>query len=175
MAAAVMEGNNSGEGRCKKHCETIQGLCDTCDELVCVKCMMGHHNGHTFTDLEARVGEKMELLQERVQEMRGRVPVLQQRVAELSIQDDKNQRDTEAVIASITQKGRLIDPVTQFYICKLTFVNIIQRYYLLKSKAMILFHYFLLSFTKQNRLFRKKSTQTTRFDMHFITLSSYII
>lgn len=108
MAAAVMEGNNSGEGRCKKHCETIQGLCDTCDELVCVKCMMGHHNGHTFTDLEARVGEKMELLQERVQEMRGRVPVLQQRVAELSIQDDKNQRDTEAVIASITQKGRLI-------------------------------------------------------------------
>lgn len=108
MAAAVMEGNNSGEGRCKKHCETIQGLCDTCDELVCVKCMMGHHNGHTFTDLEARVGEKMELLQERVQEMRGRVPVLQQRVTELSIQDDKNQRDTEAVIASITQKGRLI-------------------------------------------------------------------
>lgn len=108
MAAAVMEGNNSGEGRCKKHFETIQGLCDTCDELVCVKCMMGHHNGHTFTDLEARVGEKMELLQERVQEMRGRVPVLQQRVAELSIQDDKNQRDTEAVIASITQKGRLI-------------------------------------------------------------------
>lgn len=108
MAAAVMEGNNSGEGRCKKHCETIQGLCDTCDELVCVKCMMGHHNGHTFTDLEARVGEKMELLQERVKEMRGRVPVLQQRVAELSIQDDKNQRDTEAVIASITQKGRLI-------------------------------------------------------------------
>lgn len=103
-----MEGNNSGEGRCKKHCETIQGLCDTCDELVCVKCMMGHHNGHTFTDLEARVGEKMELLQGRVQEMRGRVPVLQQRVTELSIQDDKNQRDTEAVIASITQKGRLI-------------------------------------------------------------------
>lgn len=70
--------------------------------------MMGHHNGHTFTDLEARVGEKMELLQGRVQEMRGRVPVLQQRVTELSIQDDKNQRDTEAVIASITQKGRLI-------------------------------------------------------------------
>lgn len=50
------------------------------------------------------------------------------------------------------------DPVTQFYICKLTFVNIIQRYYLLKSKAMLLFHYFLLSFTKQNRLFRKKHT-----------------
>lgn len=49
------------------------------------------------------------------------------------------------------------DPVTQFYICKLTFVNIIQRYYLLKSKAMLLFHYFLLSFTKQNRLFRKKA------------------
>lgn len=116
MAAAVMEGNNSGEGRCKKHCETIQGLCDTCDELVCVKCMMGHHNGHTFTDLEARVGEKMELLQERVQEMRGRVPVLQQRVAELSIQDDKNQRDTEAVIASITQKGRLLSlsPLSHF-------------------------------------------------------------
>lgn len=108
MAAAVMEGHNSGEGRCKKHCETIQGLCDTCDELVCVKCMMGHHNGHTFTVLEARVGEKMELLEGRVQEMRGRVPVLQQRVTELSIQDDKNQRDTEAVIASITQKGRLI-------------------------------------------------------------------
>lgn len=41
------------------------------------------------------------------------------------------------------------DPVTQFYICKLTFVNIIQRYYLLKSKAMLLFHYFLLS---QNRI-----------------------
>lgn len=49
------------------------------------------------------------------------------------------------------------DPVTQFYICKLTFVNIIQRYYLPKSKAMLLFHYFLLSFTKQNRLFRKKA------------------
>lgn len=49
------------------------------------------------------------------------------------------------------------DPVTQFYICKLTFVNIIQRYYLLKSKAMLLFHYFLLSFTNRTDCLEKKA------------------
>ncbi|XP_062607234.1 uncharacterized protein LOC134269027 [Saccostrea cucullata] len=104
--AAVMESNIGG--KCKKHTESIQGLCDTCDEVVCVKCMMGHHNGHTFTDLEAKVEEKRGSLQGHMLEIKKRIPVLQQRVAELSIQDDKNQRDTEAVIASITQKGESI-------------------------------------------------------------------
>lgn len=102
--AAVLDGGYLSE-KCQKHTETIHGLCDTCDEVVCVKCMMGHHNGHTFTDLEARVGEKKDSLQDLMLEMKRRVPVLQQRVAELQIQDDKNQRDTEAVTASITQKG----------------------------------------------------------------------
>lgn len=99
---------NTDEGKCKKHTEAIQGLCDTCDELVCVKCMLGPHNGHTFTDMEAVVGQRKDQLQDHMQEMRRRIPVLQQRVAELSIQDDKNQRDTEAVITSITQKGQNI-------------------------------------------------------------------
>lgn len=60
------------------------------------------------------------------------------------------------------------DPVTQFYICKLTFVNIIQRYYLLKSKAMLLFHYFLLSQNRIDCLEKKHTNDAFWYALYYI-------
>ncbi|XP_063436145.1 E3 ubiquitin-protein ligase TRIM71-like [Mytilus trossulus] len=101
------------KSKCKDHNEDVSLLCNTCNVVVCSKCVTGNHKGHAFSQLMDSITQLKEKTKKNVS----------RKVQEATLNMEKIEEGQqafamkiEAVVKTITEEGTQIKAMVDKYI-----------------------------------------------------------
>lgn len=85
--------------------EAIRGFCTNCDELVCMKCIVGSHKGHEIDEIANVANVKKDELVEIFNDVQDkRVPDVEEKLEKIQKLKVKNTHDTEKTVELINKR-----------------------------------------------------------------------
>ena len=85
--------------------ERVNAVCNSCEEPVCIQCLLGPHNGHSITDIQEAREEVRESLLRHRRALKHHIRSMEGQVKEMKSKEAENERECDFTLDSIKKSG----------------------------------------------------------------------